>query len=370
VTAINAAAAPSLPVASANSTTNLHPVFPFSKFFSGNEPDSPTPPKKRGDDETNTAAGAFIPAPLKLLHPISLKMAAAVAAAPAAPEEPADTRVEKLDLPQTQNAESPDPGEFAFAAKLVDDLPRQTPAQPVSKSASTLPAPQQTQQPTPSTAQHSNATRPTEPALVTERHAGTVQRRADASPPAEAPLSAPAQHEAVAVQPHTTTPNPMLRDLSSSSSLTSRAIESTPVVQASEPVARIPTAVEHAHSSSPLQDISIRVAGPEQSSASIRLVESGSEIRVAVRASDPHVADSLRANVEQLTSRLNNNGMSAEVWKPSAVPAATRAQSPAQDMSQEHRGSTAQQWRGSTNRDRQNDKQNRPEWAEEYELWT
>src|SRR5207247_5609571 len=133
-------------------------------------------------------------------------------------------------------------------------------------------------------------------------------------------------------------------------------------IHAPERLTAVQALSERARPSSHVQEISIRVAGPEQNSASIRMIQSAGEIRVAVRASDPQLAESLRGNVEQLTSRFNSNGLSAEVWKPNAVPAAARAQSPSQDMPQEHHGSQGQPWRGSTTREQQNDKQKRPDW--------
>jgi hypothetical protein len=368
VTAINAAAPRTLPVASANSNNHLNPVFPFRKFFSS-APELPAPPKKKVDDKTNSAAVAFIPAAPKLLQPVTLSMVEPQLATPLVPEQPADSKLEKLDVPQQENSPLPGPGELAFAAKLVQDVPRQTTAQGVSNPQLMAPSTPPTQQPSPRPGQDSNTVKRAEPAPPTlERRAGPSQHGSDAPPAGAAP---PARAQIDIVAAHTqAAQTPVALDMSSSSSLTSRAIEAAPEIHAPDRLAPLQAPGESMHPSPHLQEISIRVAGPEQNSASIRMVQSAGEIRIAVRASDPQLADSLRGNVEQLTSRLNNNGMSAEVWKPNAVPAAARAQSPSQDMPQERQGSSAQQWRGSTSRDQQNDKQKRPAWAQEFELWT
>ena len=325
-------------------------------------------PKKKGDEETNTAAVAFIPAPLKMLQPVTLSMVEMQLAEPMAPDQPTVDKLAKLDIPQPENAALPSPGELAFAAKLVQDAPPQTAGQPVSKPEAIAPAPQATQQQAPP-AQDFNTVRRVAPVPpILERRAAPSQHRFDTPPPAEATPSARAQLDVFAAQTQAAAQTAVVRDMSSSSSLMSRPIESAPEIHASDRLTPLQALSEHARPASHLQEISIRVAGPEQNTASIRMIQNAGEIRVSVRASDPQLADSLRGNVEQLTSRFNNNGLSAEVWKPNAVPAAARTQSPSQDMPQERQGSPAQQWRGSTSREQQNDKQKRPEWAQEFEL--
>lgn len=367
MTAIPAAAPPSMPVAPSGTTNNFNLASSFSKFF-GNESDSPTAsPKKKGDDETNAAVIAFIPAPLKLLQPVTLSMVDLQLATPTVQDQPTDDKPEKLDVPRSENPSSPAPGELAFAAKLVQtDLP-QTAAEPASKPAPAASTPPVTPKFAPP-AQDSKTSSRVEPVAPTlERRAGPSQHRSDIPPPAEVSASARAQHDVVASQTPVAAQTAVVRDMNSSSSLMSRAIESAPEIHAVDRLAALQASAEHARPPSHLQEISIRVEGREQNAASIRMIQNAGEIRVAVRATDPQLADSLRANVEQLTSRLNNNGMSAEVWKPSAVPAAARSQSPSQDMPHDRQGSPAQQWRGATARDRQNDKQKRPDWAEPFE---
>ena len=121
--------------------------------------------------------------------------------------------------------------------------------------------------------------------------------------------------------------------------------------------------MEHAPTT-PLNQITLRVANANQTSASIRMIDHSGELRVAVHASDPQLADSLRGNVEQLTSRLNNNGWSTEVWKPTVAPA-VRSESSPQDMQQGQQATKDQQGERS-DPGQQNNKQRYPDWVEEF----
>jgi hypothetical protein len=145
----------------------------------------------------------------------------------------------------------------------------------------------------------------------------------------------------------------------------SRATEGTPQTPVIDSVA---PPIEHAPAS-PLNEITLRVANADQSSTSIRMVDRSGELHVAIRASDPQLADSLRGNVEQLTSRLGNSGWSAEVWKPTAVAAVVRTQASSEQMPQGQQGSKGQQANqegGRADPRQQNNKQKYPDWVEEF----
>lgn len=139
-----------------------------------------------------------------------------------------------------------------------------------------------------------------------------------------------------------------------------------PATQASAP--EMP-AMHEQQGGSALNQVMVRLNGPDQNSASIRVVDHGGEIRLAVRASDPQLSESLRGNVEQLTSRLNDSGWSAEVWKPTAAAAPSRADAPSQQSSEQRQNSAGQHSPDPDTRDRRNQQQQSPEWAEEFELW-
>lgn len=146
----------------------------------------------------------------------------------------------------------------------------------------------------------------------------------------------------------------------------------TPQPQAPEPAApaRIiePAHLDTAAAGTAAKDISLQIAAPDRTSASIRIVETGSELRVAVRASDSQLAETLRGGVDQLTSRLNGNGWSTEVWHPTAISPSSAVQSSESQMQQRH-GSGEQSSTPNPNRDRNNNnQQKRPEWVEEFDL--
>lgn len=118
-----------------------------------------------------------------------------------------------------------------------------------------------------------------------------------------------------------------------------------------------------------MNELSVRIAGPDQTSAAIRIVDHSGELRVAIRASDVQLASSLRGNVEQLTSRLNATGFSAEIWKPESIAPASRIQSSGSETNEQRHSGSQQQFKSASDRDQQNPKQKRPDWTEEFDLW-
>ena len=68
-------------------------------------------------------------------------------------------------------------------------------------------------------------------------------------------------------------------------------------------------------------------------SAQVRFVESGGEVRVSVRTADEGLAQNLRTHLNDLTQRLSDGGMPAEVWKP--APNAASSQNDSQQQFQQ-----------------------------------
>ena len=75
----------------------------------------------------------------------------------------------------------------------------------------------------------------------------------------------------------------------------------------SEPPAAPPTSTH---------DIRVRVPDNNGGSTQVRFVESGGEVRVSVRTADEGLAQNLRTHLNDLTQRLSDGGMPAEIWKP------------------------------------------------------
>jgi hypothetical protein len=122
-----------------------------------------------------------------------------------------------------------------------------------------------------------------------------------------------------------------------------------------EPPAALPTSSH---------DIRVRVPDNNGGSTQVRFVESGGQVHVSVRTADEGLAQNLRTHLNDLTQRLSDGGMPAEIWKPASNGASSQNDSQ-QRFQQDGRGSGGQ---GSGGRNAQQDRQqNRPAWLDEME---
>jgi len=111
-------------------------------------------------------------------------------------------------------------------------------------------------------------------------------------------------------------------------------------------------------------DIQVRVPDNNGGSTQVRFVESGGEVRVSVRTADEGLAQNLRTHLNDLTQRLSDGGMPAEIWKPASNAASSQNDSQ-QQFQQDGRGSGGQ---GSGGQNGQQDRQQkRPAWLDEME---
>ena len=136
------------------------------------------------------------------------------------------------------------------------------------------------------------------------------------------------------------------------------APETVPTARAErviEPPADAPTS---AH------DIRVRVPDNNGGATQVRFVESGGEVKVSVRADDPTLAQSLRSHLNDLTQRLADGGIPAEIWKPGSGPASS--ESSQQNPDREGRGSDGRQ-SGGNGGQQQHQEDRRPAWLEEME---
>lgn len=133
-----------------------------------------------------------------------------------------------------------------------------------------------------------------------------------------------------------------------------------------------PAADVAAKPSGPLKDLSIQVGHVQNDKVELRVVERSGELQVAVRASNPDLAQGLRQGLGDLVDRLEQNGFRAEAWRPGAAPIAPQATGETQqrsmqyqqDQSQRHSQSGGQQQNQQQNRQHQSD---RPQWVRELE---
>jgi hypothetical protein len=131
----------------------------------------------------------------------------------------------------------------------------------------------------------------------------------------------------------------------------------------------VPLKVNEAPAPAAANDISLRLSGPDQTSATVRVLDRAGEIHVSVRASDPQLATTLRSDVDQLRSHLTTRGWDAEVWKPDGTPALKEASNHANSGSQEHASSAFKRdsQGQSQSRQQQNSPGKRPAWLDQLE---
>jgi len=112
-------------------------------------------------------------------------------------------------------------------------------------------------------------------------------------------------------------------------------------------------------------DIRVQVPNSSGGSTQVRFVESGGEVRVSVRTADDGLAQNLRTHLNDLTQRLSDGGISAEIWKPASSAASSQSDQH-QQAQQDGRGSQGGQGSGGQG-GQQDRQQKRPAWLEEME---
>jgi hypothetical protein len=111
------------------------------------------------------------------------------------------------------------------------------------------------------------------------------------------------------------------------------------------------------------KDIRVQVPDNKGGSTQVRFVESGGEVRVSVRTADEGLAQNLRSHLNDLTQRLSDGGMPAEIWKPAST--AASSQNDSHQPSQDGGGSGGQGSGGHSGQ--QERQQKRPAWLDEME---
>jgi hypothetical protein len=73
-------------------------------------------------------------------------------------------------------------------------------------------------------------------------------------------------------------------------------------------------------------EILLHLTGDDQSSAAIRIADRAGSVNVSVHASDPVLRESLRSNLGELSTQLNDQGWKTDVTKSAAVAAQSGSQ--------------------------------------------
>jgi len=118
------------------------------------------------------------------------------------------------------------------------------------------------------------------------------------------------------------------------------------------------------------RDIRVQVPDNNGGTTQVRFLETGGEVRVSVRTADTGLAQSLRSHLNDLSLRLAEGGVPAEIWKP--APGAASSQNDQHHSDREGRGSEGRHsgsdsGKHSGSQSDQQDQQERPAWLEEME---
>jgi len=138
-----------------------------------------------------------------------------------------------------------------------------------------------------------------------------------------------------------------------------------PATQEAIPTARAERVIEPP-AASPTSAHDIRVQLPDNGGGAtqVRFVESGGEVKVSVRTGDPALAQNLRSHLDDLTQRLADAGIPAEIWKPAS--SAGSSENHPQNPDREGRGSQGQPSGGNSGQ-QQHRGDRRPAWLAEME---
>ena len=144
------------------------------------------------------------------------------------------------------------------------------------------------------------------------------------------------------------------------------AVPQTTTAQAIAPADRVQLA-ESLPVESASRDFSVKIAGPDQAQATLRIRETAGEVRVSVHTPDEALSRVLRTELDSLNTRMESSGVKAQVWAPTQSAATSDSRSHSDSQSGRSTDSQSQQSR-STSTDTDDDhQQRRSRWTEEME---
>ena len=254
----------------------------------------------------------------------------------AAPPEPVVAAIQET----TDSASSGSPA-LAFAARMtaapqkVDPAVRETPSQPASVSGASTPA------------------------RIPVRYAATAQILQDAEEHGKDIVTAIDRSARTDARTDMVAPRFEISSPPTPSSGPAAPQQAAPTAH-TETILEPPAAPQQAGSG---HDIRVQVPDNNGGSTQVRFVASGGDVRVSVRTADEGLAQNLRGHLNDLSQRLSDGGIPAEIWKPGSSAASSQNNQPQSDR--EGRGSGGQQSGGQGGQQDPQDK--RPAWLEEME---
>lgn len=135
---------------------------------------------------------------------------------------------------------------------------------------------------------------------------------------------------------------------------------------------KLPLSAQETHSllpempkSSTGSEILLHLTDGDQSSAAIRVADRAGAVSVSVHASDPTLRDSLRSNLDDLSTQLNSQGWKADMIKTTA--AISHSESPQDGRSGGERSSQQQQQGSGSDRQSRDRRGNPGRWQQEFD---
>jgi hypothetical protein len=123
----------------------------------------------------------------------------------------------------------------------------------------------------------------------------------------------------------------------------------------------------------PISEVSVRLTNEHDQRVDVRILERGGELRVAVTASDSHLAGGLRQEIPELVARLESSGLRTSTWHPGGSAEAVSAVSESRNTSADadaqdarSRGGAAYQ-QNSQGGQQERRSQGQPAWVEELQ---
>jgi hypothetical protein len=208
-------------------------------------------------------------------------------------------------------------GELAFTASLTP-LPSETPFASAQRSAV------EHHEPANHPPQQLEHSEPSPAPSNTESKPATSSAASSASRPAPRPTSARAHSEepAPAIAHPSAPATPIRIAVQMPANGPSQTPQSAPgkPAEAPEPTVRttLETEPQTLKQAGPAREIRLELGGND-ARVEVRLSDRAGELKVAVRTPDSHLAERLRADLPALSSRLEDSGLRAENWRPSAV---------------------------------------------------
>jgi hypothetical protein len=138
---------------------------------------------------------------------------------------------------------------------------------------------------------------------------------------------------------------------------------------AAEPTPATVAEPETAGQNAAVRNVRLQLAGDNNQRVDIRLVDVGGEMRVSVRAGDTKLAQTLQEHIPDLSSRLNQQSVRAEIWSPRTENTSQNGGANAGGQSSrggDSQGQGGQQQRQGNGRQQQN----QPDWVDELENYS